>query len=245
MRAPSAQDVVRAWEVGEARPAWFRGLLLLSLGAPAASFGELARLSLGQRNTRIAALRRVMFGEALTALCSCPRCGAVAEFTAGVDDLAPGLGAEERPRNAFLVVGGEDVTCRAPTSEDLAELEGAATPAGATDRTALVLRCLGWERPPPAAATRSEASLMEAVVEGWHTYDPGFETTVELGCDSCGHDWTFSFDWPSFVWAELAAAARRLMGEVAALARAFGWRESDVLELGAARRRIYLDQAVS
>ena len=42
-------------------------------------------------------------------------------------------------------------------------------------------------------------------------------------------------------WTVVEAHARRLLGEVHRLARAYGWREHDVLALGAARRAAYLE----
>jgi len=44
-----------------------------------------------------------------------------------------------------------------------------------------------------------------------------------------------------FFWAELAAEAKRLLREVDALARAYGWREADILALSSQRRHAYLE----
>ena len=48
------------------------------------------------------------------------------------------------------------------------------------------------------------------------------------------------FDIVSFFWAEIDAWARRVLREVNVLARAYGWRESDILALSPVRRQIYL-----
>jgi len=42
---------------------------------------------------------------------------------------------------------------------------------------------------------------------------------------------------------EIRAEAARLMHEVDLLARTYGWRESDILDLSAARRRAYVEMA--
>jgi hypothetical protein len=66
---------------------------------------------------------------------------------------------------------------------------------------------------------------------------------VGLTCPECGHSWETVFDIVTFLWSEVTAYARRLLHEVATLAHSFGWRESEILELTAARRRHYLELA--
>ena len=43
-----------------------------------------------------------------------------------------------------------------------------------------------------------------------------------------------------FVWTELSGRARRVLGDVATLARAFGWTEGQVMALPEKRRAAYL-----
>ena len=52
------------------------------------------------------------------------------------------------------------------------------------------------------------------------------------------------FDLAAFVWAEFGAQARRLLHEVDALGRAYGWTEGEVLALGERRRAAYVDLAL-
>ena len=69
------------------------------------------------------------------------------------------------------------------------------------------------------------------------------DMTVDVGCPACHHEWETWIDVPGFLWTEVAASARRVAGEVAGLAVAYGWRESDVLALSPWRRQLYLDLA--
>ena len=50
-------------------------------------------------------------------------------------------------------------------------------------------------------------------------------------------------DLTDFLWRRVASEAPQLMAEVAELAAAFGWTEAEVVGLGAARRRVYLELA--
>ncbi len=54
-------------------------------------------------------------------------------------------------------------------------------------------------------------------------------------------EWQALFDIAAYFWAELAAEAKRLLREVDALARAYGWREADILALSPRRRQAYLE----
>ena len=62
-----------------------------------------------------------------------------------------------------------------------------------------------------------------------------------LTCQGCGHEWAAVFDIVTFFWAELVAQAKRLLREVHQLARAYGWRESEILAMSSQRRHTYLE----
>jgi hypothetical protein len=62
-----------------------------------------------------------------------------------------------------------------------------------------------------------------------------------LHCPLCSHSWQALFDIASFFWTEISAHARRLLREVDALARAYGWSEAEILGLSASRRQAYLE----
>jgi len=53
-----------------------------------------------------------------------------------------------------------------------------------------------------------------------------------------------TFDIASFFWAEICVQAKRLLREVHTLARAYGWREMDILSMSPARRQFYLEMVI-
>ena len=61
--------------------------------------------------------------------------------------------------------------------------------------------------------------------------------------ERCGAGWTDILDVLDYLWREVDLAARRLIGEVAEIAAAFGWAERDILALSPVRRRSYLELA--
>jgi hypothetical protein len=71
--------------------------------------------------------------------------------------------------------------------------------------------------------------------------DPFADITFDLSCPECGAGWESPLDAGAFVWARLRSAARRLLGEVDELARAYGWSEEQILSLPPQRRASYLE----
>jgi len=69
---------------------------------------------------------------------------------------------------------------------------------------------------------------------------PWADVEIALSCPGCSTAWEAPLDIGSFVWDEIAAEARRVVHEVDRLARAYGWREADILAMTPARRRTYL-----
>ena len=68
---------------------------------------------------------------------------------------------------------------------------------------------------------------------------------IDLECSACGRRWQVVLDIESFLWTKFGGLARRLLREVHALARAYGWREPDILAMSATRRHYYLEMAGS
>jgi hypothetical protein len=64
-------------------------------------------------------------------------------------------------------------------------------------------------------------------------------------CEACGHEGSAQLDAGELLWDEIDARAHALLGEVHQLARAYGWTESEILGLSAARRAAYLSMAVA
>ena len=66
---------------------------------------------------------------------------------------------------------------------------------------------------------------------------------VRLGCPECGSDVAAEVDPVALLADRVSDEVRDLLGDVAELAAAFGWSETEVLQLSEARRRAYLDLA--
>ena len=82
---------------------------------------------------------------------------------------------------------------------------------------------------------------MRAVSDGMEEMDPQGDILLDISCISCGHSWKIVFDIVTFFWTEIDAWAHRILREVHDLAKAYGWREADILAMSPWRRQIYLE----
>ena len=239
MRPLSAHELLKVWEVGEDQHPLDRALTLLAFACPDLTWDELVELSIGQRDACLLTLREQVSGSNLNGFAECPGCAERLEFDVAVEDLRVAAEPGEEARD--LVAEGLALRFRLPNSRDLAAVLGGRDTAAA--RGLLVRRCVieaSRDGVPvdvgelPAEATAELARRMAAC-------DPQAEVLLDLDCPACGHCWQALFDIAAYFWAELAARAKRLLREVHTLARAYGWREADILGMSARRRQFYLE----
>lgn len=240
----SAEDLILARELGERQAPVQRAVTMLALALPGRAAGELRRLSLGRRNAHLLRLRERLFGPELFAFAECQHCGEALELKLNANELR-GEDAAETPDSEFeLEYEGFALRFRLL---DGCDLEAAAASAGvAAARKLLVERCLLEARHEDrlVAAEELPPAVIERLAEGLAQCDPQAETLIDLVCPACERGWQIAFDIASFLYTEISAQARRLLREVHALARAYAWREADILAMSARRRRDYLELLV-
>jgi hypothetical protein len=241
MRPFSAHDLLRVWEVGEDQHPLDRALTLLAAACPELTWDELAALSVGQRDARLLTLRERTSGPSLNGFAECPRCAERLAFDVEVANLRAATSPDTQEEVRELVTGGLTLRFRLPNSWDLAAVLGSQNPAAA--RSLLVQRCVLEARRDgtPVVGSELPAEAIARLSERMAECDPQAEVLLDLRCPTCDHAWRALFDIVAFFWTELAAQAKRLLREVHTLARAYGWREADILSMSARRRRFYLE----
>ena len=241
MRVPTASELLAAWEEGVTLQPAGQAVLLLALVCPERAPAD---LSLGERDRRLLALREQLFGPRLRSLAACPGCGEQLELDFDVGDLRVPA-AQLPPAGGEVAVseGEYRVRCRLPSSADLLAVSRSADEREA--RQSLLSRCVvGVERAgveTEAAAAELPAAVVGAVVEQMRRADPQADVQLALDCPACREGWSVAFDIASYLWAEVGDWAQRTLREVHALARAYGWSESDILSMGVRRRRWYME----
>jgi hypothetical protein len=243
MHAPDESELLRVWDHGAGATAADRGLLLLQAAFPEVTRESLARWSIGWRDRRLLELRRVLFGDALAARTVCPRCGETVEFSLSAGVLLGSSSSLPPPETVSASVEGFELTARLPNSLDLLALEEHQPADSRAD--SLLRRCLLEVRrgDEPLASSDLPATALGALQLAMSAADPQSESYLDFTCAGCQYAWQALFDVTPFLWAELDAWARRVLEQVDALARSYGWSEAEILRLGSARRGRYLELA--
>lgn len=243
MRPLSARDVLAVWEEDRGRSATLSALTLLGAACPETPREELLALPVGERDRRLLELRRRTLGSSIESVGRCPACGLEVELSFSTESLT----VEDRGPDAETALerGPLALRLRLPTNEDLLAAEACSSADEA--RELLLGRCVVEARRggDPISAGELSGDERAAVEEALAEADPRAVITLSVACPGCGHQWRELFDVARFFTEELGVHARRLLGEVHALARAYGWDESAILSLSARRRRTYLSMVGS
>lgn len=226
-------DFLGIWERGEGQSAAGRALALLGDAAREAT------LPVGRRDALLLELRERCFGGTFTGVTTCPACSEEIELTFEANEVRRETG-DGAPSFALRALG-YDVELRLPNSDDLTRLAGARNLSEA--RLALFESCVvaASRDGKPVEAAGLPEQVVDAASAAMATRDPQADVTLDVTCPSCTHAWLEPFDVVTFLWAEVAAGARRLLREVHELASAYGWSEHEILSLSPARRHAYLE----
>jgi hypothetical protein len=239
-------EVLELWERGVGLDPLDRAVALAAAVPPVHPPDEVVAWPLGVRDARLVELQRALGSASFEVVTTCSACGEDIEF--GMD-VAALLATADTARAAEPVhVEGWEVVWRPLATSDLREARHATDAATAEDL--LVDRCvIRATRSGSAEPTSDDGPLPEdvrtAVAEAMAASDPLAEVLVDLVCPGCSSQVVADVLVADLVWAEVADRAVRLLGEVAALARAYGWSEPDILALSDTRREAYLHLAGS
>jgi hypothetical protein len=241
MRELSPEQLVRLWEEGVDQHPTDRALAILRAADPHPDAPDtpLGALPLGERDRRLLDVRQRTFGRRMDAVVSCPHCGSIVELRCSTHDFI--LQPDDRQADhAFVEICGRHRRIRPLTSRDLAAAARCATPGSA--RRVLAACCV---EPMAADAVAGADDFSDAdldiIAGALERIDPGAVRTLNIACPDCGAPREYELDVAQFLWTEIEAAAIRLLRDVHAIARAYGWSERDILAMTPIRRRTYLE----
>jgi hypothetical protein len=246
MAVPSTQNLLAAWERGQAVPQQAeRAIALLFAAHAEMPRAAVAALPIGERDRRLLSLHQDMFGSQFKGLTTCPECNTSLELKFEVDDFGTSsnddIAVGEAVGPLSFKQDGYEIVYRQPDSLDLLALrEGDSDDANKfrlLQRVVLHASC-GQEEIP---ASELPMALVEALDARLSLADAHADIRLNLNCTACAACWRAPFDIASYLWSEVDAWALRLLRDVHRLARAYGWREADILALSSSRRQCYLD----
>lgn len=245
MRTLTETDLIHIWEAGHRQHLLDRALTVLMAAFPGTSRDMLALLSIGQRDACLLAVRQQLFGSLLLGLTSCPACSEQIEFRLNVAEMPIPAKISPPAGPVSLDIADDTVQFRLPNSRDLAAITGYRDIP--TARVALARRCVVQylQRGEVAAVEELPEAVIAMMAAEVEQRDPLAEIRVRLSCAGCEHSWQMAFDIVAFLWTEITALVKRLLREIHTLARAYGWREADILAIDPLRRQLYLEMVTN
>jgi hypothetical protein len=238
VHALTPQQILMVWEAGFAQHSVERALTILLHASDGESESALAELPIGERDRRLLHVREQTFGRALDAYAECKACGERLEFGLTTDSVR--FHADEWASNERLRVDDVELSLRPPDSNDLIALRSCSDMESA--RARLMGRCIieSVRDGRAIAASDLPANVVAFAAARMAELDPQVEVHIDLRCPACDASQQILFDIAAFFWSEIAACAKRLLREIHLLARAYCWRESDILAMSPWRRHCYL-----
>jgi hypothetical protein len=225
-------ETLALWEALASTSPVARGAaVLVALGA-AEGLTDAVRMPLATAARAALGELRERAGPEVQTVLPCPQCAAMLDVPLALDDL---LAVTEDPSGTHRVtVDGAVVRC--PTTEDLLVALASGQPS-----VTLRERCVTW--PAGVDATTLDPAVRDRVGAAAEELAGASALAVRLSCPDCGGEVTAEVDPVALLADRVSDEVRDLLGDVAELAAAFGWSETEVLQLSDARRRAYLDLA--
>lgn len=240
---PSNSDLIALWERGSGQHPVDRALMLLSTCSPSESPDDLARLSIGARDTRLLEIYERLFGPSLNAFAQCPACNQPLEYTLSTHDLKASTSSPADPPALNLDDGRVSLRLRLPDSLDLRAVSICTEPEDAAKMLSEHCVLEATLDGQPVSPADLPPDTTETISSALAAADPGAEMLINLNCTVCSHPWQVTLDIERFLWPRICATAKRLLRDVHALASAYGWREPDILALSMVRRQTYVEMA--
>jgi hypothetical protein len=242
MKPPPAIEMLDLWEDTLASTPARRALALLMAALPELGVDTLTAWTIGHRDAELLRLRELLFGRRMAAIAACESCRQKLELALDTQQMLSSRAPElALPGGLSLDLDGFSLSFRLPTTLDLLAAEAASD--AETARGLILDRCLLAAEYEGAKAVSEDlpGTVIAGIARAMAEADPLADIQLRLNCPGCGHSWRAAFDIVSFLWTELDAWARRILSEVHVLARAYGWAEREIVALGPARRRYYLE----
>jgi hypothetical protein len=237
--------LLAAWEQGASAPPAARGAAVVAATGLVSDESSVLDLPLAVCAALAVHAYVDSFGREVACAATCPGCAELFELVLDLRTL-PAVPAvpvvpEMAPAGVTTVaVAGVAVTVRALSTRDLIDAATAEDP-----RALLLNRCLvAVDGGAGAAEAVETAGAVEtAVEEAAERLAGAAGIVVRALCPGCGTEVRAGLDPGLLLWEQVTTAAERLLVEVAELAAAYGWTESEVLRLSPVRRAAYRELA--
>lgn len=241
----SASHLMALMEEGEGRSDLEKAQIVLAWGYPEKSWEEITLLPIGGRDSLLLDLHQNIFGPKIKLSCLCPKCGAVYEFETNVPELLS-ASPDTVVHPITLNIGSFEILLRPLNGRDIASI-----PVEMLDhqvvhflahRSVLEIHNNAGEKQPVPAMAEIKPEWIKKIAVVLEAADPLSIIAFKLECMDCGHDWHAIFDASQLVWRGLKRENAMALDEIHLLAKHYGWRESDIVNIPPTRRHAYVQK---
>ena len=241
MNKIEALQLLSIWERESDQPMFNKMIVLINEMFPQLTPNVIAQISIGQRDILLFEIRRYLFGSIFHNVINCPQCSEIVEWKMNMRDLnLPDISLEKLEEKYMLKIDDLTVRFRLLNSQDI-------TQAISNDKRSrndyqFITKCiLDVKRKNKKFINyKLPIKILHKVVKEMEKKDPYADIRLNLSCPVCLFKWIARFDIFSYLWTEIDIWAKHLLQDVFILASAFGWSESEILELSVDRRQLYI-----
>jgi T4 bacteriophage base plate protein len=240
MRPVTPAELLNTWDQCARRTLPEKALLLLDAACTDGEPEDPALLHIGERDAKLLELREWMFGQQLLNVADCPNCSERIEWINSIGDLRYPSQNKSTSAAFSMKVENYNIQFRLPNSYDLLRTSSRDYRA---DPKKILAECIIDVHKNEQTCHPDElpAQVMDLLDERMALEDPQANIMMNLNCPACSHSWEAQFDIVSYLWTEIDSWAKRILQDVAVLAAAFGWSESQILNLSPQKRQHYID----
>lgn len=244
MKPLSSGELLAIWERGLNRPTYRKAIDLLAEVYPDMDAAAAERLSIGERDARLLALREWLFGPHLSNMADCPQCAAPLEWESHTGDLRQPPPRQDPSGEFSLEMEEYSIRFRLPNTRDIASV--ISSPTAPPNPAKLLASCIIHSRfrNEPCEPGALPHTVVQAINRRMQEEDPQADIRMELRCPDCSHLWEVRFDIANYLWTEIDRWAENILSDIHTLARVYGWSEHDILDLGPVRRGLYIGMVV-
>jgi len=238
----ATHELLELWDTTSGKSMLEKSLRLLCNAYCIDNIGDVARLSIGERDARLLEVREWLFGKTLRNKASCQKCSETIEWesdssTLHLQDFAQNLSMKKLE----LVKESYYIKFRLLNSADLLKVTSSDIHENSYKK--VISKCIlsVTKDNEEYNANNLPESVWEALNDRMSEEDPQADIRMQLVCPNCNHSWEMYFDIASYLWSEINVWAKKILEEVYLLARFFSWSEKDILNMSPYRRRLYIE----
>lgn len=224
-------ELLNIWEQGFNKNSQQKTNDLISLYVGLAESEEIKSFSIEQKEQYLLEIRRLLFGRKFLSIANCPSCSEMIEWEMNYSDFLNVNKKVDLKKRYICNVLGYVIHYRLPNEKDISLYE----------KNQILKNCvfLVKKNNKEIKVDNVPSALWDKLEIEMEKSSPLSSSTINLSCPKCENKWQLYFSIIDFLWTELDQWAKRFLYDVSILARAYGWSESEIINMNPIRRSYY------